>query len=386
MAVRSNRVERQQLRMEDRQQVRGKRLEQVRGREAMRNDIRENRIEQIRGREAFRNDVRTNRVDLARNREAFRDELRANRIEARDNGMLVRDARLGGRALRADEFRNNAVGYGVGGCPPGLASKGCMPPGQAAKLLGVRLSDADRITRLSQVPYSIRTLYPDTNDYFYRYGDGYMYRVDRGSSLIDALLPLAFGGYAPGTMFPSAYSPYYSAGNTFPNYFGNSYVPDYYGWNAFYPDTPSMDYRYLNGSVYGVDPYSGFIQDVIPTYAYGYGVGQMLPAGYGYYNVPNQYRSLYYNTPDYNYWYAPGAIYQVDPGSQLITSVASLLAPGLSIGQQLPMGYSAYNVPLAYRTTYYDTPDAWYRYNNGYIYQVDPTTQLVTAIVASLLT
>jgi hypothetical protein len=43
-------------------------------------------------------------------------------------------------------------------------------------------------------------------------------------------------------------------------------------------------------------------------------------------------------------------------------------------------------VPYAYRATYYDTPNAWYRYNNGYIYQVDPTTRLVTAIVASLLT
>ena len=26
-------------------------------------------------------------------------------------------------------------------------------------------------------------------------------------------------------------------------------------------------------------------------------------------------------------------------------------------------------------------PDAWYRYSDGYIYQVDPTTQLITAIV-----
>jgi hypothetical protein len=43
-------------------------------------------------------------------------------------------------------------------------------------------------------------------------------------------------------------------------------------------------------------------------------------------------------------------------------------------------------VPYAYRATYYDTPAAWYRYNNGYIYQVDPATTLVTAIVASLLT
>ena len=33
--------------------------------------------------------------------------------------------------------RLGPVGYGVGGCPPGLAKKenGCMPPGQAKKLL-----------------------------------------------------------------------------------------------------------------------------------------------------------------------------------------------------------------------------------------------------------
>jgi hypothetical protein len=101
--------------------------------------------------------------------------------------------------------------------------------------------------------------------------------------------------------------------------------------------------------------------------------------------VPYQYRSYYYDTPNYNYWYAPGAIYQYDPRSSLITSVAALLSPGFSIGQPLPIGYSAYNVPHAYRASYYDTPNAWYRYNNGYIYQVDPTSLLVTAIVASAL-
>jgi len=102
--------------------------------------------------------------------------------------------------------------------------------------------------------------------------------------------------------------------------------------------------------------------------------------------VPYQYRDMYYNTPDYNYWYAPGAIYQVDPSTSMISSVAALLTPGFAVGQPLPMGYNMYNVPMAYRSTYYDTPNAWYRYNNGYIYQVDPTTQLVTAIVASILT
>jgi len=43
-------------------------------------------------------------------------------------------------------------------------------------------------------------------------------------------------------------------------------------------------------------------------------------------------------------------------------------------------------VPYDYRATYYDTPDAYYRYNNGGIYRVDPTTMLVTALVASILT
>ena len=51
----------------------------------------------------------------------------------------------------------------------------------------------------------------------------------------------------------------------------------------------------------------------------------------------------------------------------------------------MPVGYSTYNVPLAYRDQYYDTPDAWYRYNNGNIYQVDPKTQLVTALIRAII-
>ena len=61
----------------------------------------------------------------------------------------------------------------------------------------------------------------------------------------------------------------------------------------------------------------------------------------------------------------------------MIAAIVSLLAGGLSVGQPLPLGYDAYNVPYAYRTTYYDTPDTWYRYNDGYVYQVDPRTRLV---------
>jgi hypothetical protein len=262
----------------------------------------------------------------------------------------------------------------IEGCPPGLWLKnnGCMPPGQAAKLLGAPLSSVRSVATLSALPSSLTYLYPDTDDYYYRYGNGYLYQVDRSDNLIMALLPLIAGGFIPGQYLPASYM--------------SSYVPNYYGLNSFYPDSRYSCNRYHNGVVYQVDCVTGMIEGVVPLYANGYGVGQMLPSAYSYYNVPSQYRSLYYDNDDYGYYYAPGAIYQYDQGSSLITSVAALLTPGFSIGQPLPMGYNAYNVPYAYRTNYYDTQNDWYRYNNGYIYRVDPTTQLVTAIVASILT
>jgi hypothetical protein len=330
----------------------------------------------------------------------------------------LRAERIANRTVTAQGSKG--VGYGVGGCPPGLAGKGCMPPGLAAQgLRADRIANADafRASRLAALttspvattrllaptqavqfvgqplnvvsnsvplmvlPSSVSYLYPDTPDYYYRYGGGYLYQVDRSSNLLAALIPLIAGGFMPGTYLP--------------NYYMNSYVPNYYGLNSFYPSSYSgYDYgygydnlcnRYANGVIYRVDCLTGMIVDVVPMYAGGYGVGQMLPSAYNYYNVPYQYRDLYYDTPDYGYWYAPGAIYQYDPQSSLITSVAALMSPGFSVGQPLPLGYDVYNVPYGYRATYYDTPNAWYRYNNGYIYQVDPATQLVTAIVASIL-
>jgi len=318
---------------------------------------------------AERRELRANRIDRVENRLAVRD--RNDRSDGFHDRIITRDDVRAGRFARLEG--RDSIGYGIGGCPPGLASKGCIPPGQAAKLLGSRLSDAGRFATLSAVPFSARYLYPDTDDYFYRYGDGYMYRVDRGDQLISALLPLAFGGgYYPGSYFPSSYM--------------NSYVPNYYGFNSFYPDSPYDCNRYLNGVIYQLDCGSGYVDNVIPLYAGGYGVGQLLPTGNGYYNVPYQYRDMYYDTSDYGYWYAPGAIYQYDQSSSMITSVAALLSPGFSVGQPMPYGYDAYNVPYDYRANYYDTPDDWYRYNNRSIYRVDPTTQLVTAIVASILT
>lgn len=308
---------------------------------------------------------------------------------------MDRIARVNERAFRANDFNspirerlvsinNNPVGYGIRGCPPGLAKKriACIPPGHglnlaepiiapavARQFVGRPLDYVTQTLALRTLPRQFGALYPATPNYYYRYDSGYLYRVNRDTRLISALLPLFGLGYNVGQPFPMAYS--------------NYYVPT--GLAPFYPETRYASYRYANGYVYQVDPYTGMIARVIPTLGYGYGVGQMLPANYSVYNVPYQYRPLYYDTSDYYYRYAPGAIYRVDPTTSLIQAVVALLTGGLTVGQPLPTGYSVYNVPMAYRTNYYDTPNDWYRYSDGYIYRVNPVTRVVTERVVTVV-
>lgn len=313
-------------------------------------------------------------VDRGKGRDARPEP--ADRIEVRGNDRRVaRGDRRGGDDVRLGAWDDDRFVPGRGhplggvGCPPGLAKQNelCMPPGQYRKLGSV--IPADFRNRL--VPRALRDFYRDTDDHYYRLGDGrYLYRVDRRSNVIDSLLPLLGAGLVTGQMFPASYS--------------NYHVPQQY--RAFYPDTQDDYFRFANGYVYEIDRDTGMIESAIPLMAGGYGVGQMLPVGYSAYNVPYQYRGLYPDAGDYQYRYAPGAIYRVDPSTSLITAVASLLTGrGLSVGQPLPTGYSAYNVPLAHRANYYDTPEAMYRYDDGYIYRVDPTTRLITAVIDAIV-
>lgn len=315
-------------------------------------------------------------IEANRGREMVREHGNENRVVdlSGDRIFRVRDADRGVvrfRDVDRDELFGRKLGYGVGGCPPGLAKKGngCMPPGQAAKFIGQPLASAARLAALEPLPLSMRSLYWDNDDYYYRYGGGYLYRVDRDRDLIDGLLPL-FGA----ALIGQPLNPYYV----------NSYYrPSYY--SAFYPSSPYDCYQYGYGYVYDTNCATGLVEDVIPTYDYGYGIGQIMPASYSYYNVPYAYRSYYTDDDDYYYRYAPGAIYRVDRDTALISAVVALLTGGLSVGQPLPLGYSAYNVPLAYRSTYYDTPDVWYRYDNGYIYAVDPGTRVVRSVAYTIV-
>jgi hypothetical protein len=153
-------------------------------------------------------------------------------------------------------------------------------------------------------------------------------------------------------------------------------------YRSSYYDRPDASYRYGDGFIYQMDPYSRQIAARYPIYGggYDYMVGDPWPAAYPGYNVPQAYQPLYYDTPQYQYRYANGGIYQVDPTTQVIMALAALVGGGgqqFAAGQQMPVGYSTYNVPLAYRDQYYDTDDAWYRYANGNVYEVDPVTGLI---------
>lgn len=185
----------------------------------------------------------------------------------------------------------------VEGCPPGLAKKhnGCLPPGQAKKLLEQRAY------------YQDWWPYDRGDDYRYRYDNGYLYRIQPRTLNVLSYVPLLGGALSVGNLWPSGYDA--------------APVPDYYLDYFGYQDP--YDYRYANGAIFGVDPQTDMIRQV----------------------------------------------------------AALLTGDDWAIGRPMPSGYDIYNVPWDYRDQYHDTPDAWYRYSDGYVYQVDPTTRLIQAAI-----
>lgn len=110
--------------------------------------------------------------------------------------------------------------------------------------------------------------------------------------------------------------------------------------------------------------------------------GESWPSGYEAEPVPDYHLDYFGLQDGYDYQYADGAIFGLDPNTQLIQQVAALVAGDeFAVGQQIPDGYGIYNVPTEYRDQYQDTADANYRYSDGYVYQVDPTTQLIQAAI-----
>jgi hypothetical protein len=93
-----------------------------------------------------------------------------------------------------DNHGKHSWGFNAaGGCPPGLAKKnnGCLPPGQARKRYreGQRFPGTyGNLWSYNQIPYDLRQQYNlDRNDRYY-YGDGYVYRVDPKTRLVEQVI------------------------------------------------------------------------------------------------------------------------------------------------------------------------------------------------------
>lgn len=177
---------------------------------------------------------------------------------------------------------------------------------------------------------------------------------------------------------------YYRVGQVIPASYYSAYnVPVQY--RDFYSDSDEHYYRYDQGNIFQVNRSSNLVSGLIPMLGGAFGVGQVLPAGFDAYNLPMQYRNQYQDSSDAYYRYGDDAIYQVDPQTRMIEGVVALLTGDMNVGQLLPAGYDAYNLPLQYRDQYPDSADQMYRYADGNIYGIDPQTQLIETVI-SLLT
>jgi len=414
--ARPQRIERQQVRQVERaqrverQQVRQVERAQRMERQEVRRAERPQRVERQQVRQverAQRQDTRQAERLQRIEHQALRNNGRELKQAAREDRKLLRTAQFADRQQR--QFDR-------------IVDRREMRPMKEIRQQRVAIGEPIVAAALAPVPAIYGTRYVDTPDYYYRYDDdyGYVYRINRTNSLVSGLYPL-FGGYSVGDPWPSTYRSsyvpygyqayYYDTPDYYYRYDGNAIyqvdagtqlisgivalllgqslgigqtLPMSYNtynvplaYRSSYYDTNDAWYRYGDGFIYQVDPYSRRIEDRYPIYAdnYSYMVGQQWPVAYPGYNVPYAYRDMYYDTPQYNYRYANGGIYQVDPTTQLITALVALVSgQQFNIGQQMPVGYSTYNVPFAYRDRYYDTDDDYYRYANGYVYEVDKSS------------
>ncbi len=208
-------------------------------------------------------------------------------------------------------------------------------------------------------------------------------RMDRNRGLINGCPPgLArkWNGCMPPGQIRARYS------NNYRTNYGYEYRPRLFGLTNYYDDRYDGRYSYDDGYLYRLGS-NGGIASYIPLLGGALAIGNPWPTSYRSYNVPDYYVDYYNLGGQDGYRYADNVLYRVDDDDAAITAIAALLTGNqINIGQQMPMGYDVYNVPYAYRDRYYDTPDAHYRYSDGYVYRVDPTTQLVAAAINLLTT
>jgi hypothetical protein len=159
-----------------------------------------------------------------------------------------------------------------------------------------------------------------------------------------------------------------------------SFEPSFFGLNG----AESGRYFYQDGYLlrYGNDGLAGFL----PLLGGALGIGNIWPASYQSAPLPNYYSGYFKLGDRSDYRYSDNVIYRVNPENAAITSIAGLLTGNeFEIGRPMPRGYDVYNVPFDQRDQYADSAQARYRYADGYVYKIDPTTALITSAIALVL-
>jgi hypothetical protein len=163
------------------------------------------------------------------------------------------------------------------------------------------------------------------------------------------------------------------------NALGYAYRPALFG----VPLRGAADYVYYDGYLIPSDTSGGGgLARYLPLLGGALAIGQLWPEAYP--SLPlDDWQRDYYDFDDADaYRYADNVVYEVDPGTSAIESIVALLTgTDFAVGETLPDGYDVYNVPAAYQDRYADSDDAMYRYADGRILEVDPTSMLVEKII-----
>lgn len=155
--------------------------------------------------------------------------------------------------------------------------------------------------------------------------------------------------------------------------------PDWWGLDGY-----QGRYRYSDGRLLQIGD-AGSVLGYLPLLGGALAPGNLWPSTYEPVAVPDYYHSYYNLGTQDEFRYYDDAFYTVDPQTQAISAIAALLTgDDFAVGEPMPEGYDIYNVPYGYRDQYVDGPDAEYRYADGYVYEVDPTTQLIRTAIELL--
>ncbi len=162
----------------------------------------------------------------------------------------------------------------------------------------------------------------------------------------------------------------------------------YYDYLSYYPRFQQDNYAYSNGYAYRTGNGGGvssLITAFLPLVGGALFQGNSWPQQYSAQPVPAYYSNYYGNGDNNGYRYANNTLFGVSPQSQTITSIAGLLTGNdFNVGERIPGGYDAYNIPYNYRDRYQDNGQSQYRYSDGYVYQVDTKTRLIQAAIQLL--